>query len=157
MNGRSTRLVVTCLGKVWDFLKEEKFFAMIIPKDYGGLDFSSYANSEVVRTIASRSLVAAVTVMVPNSLGPAELLMQFGTEEQRDFWLPRLADGRELPMLCPDQHGGWLRCCLYGRSRCRLQGYLRRRRGCRHPPELGQALHHPGSGGDRTWPGIQAL
>jgi len=83
--------------EVWEFLKREKFFAMIIPKDYGGLEFSAFANSEVVRTVASRSLVAAVTVMVPNSLGPAELLMQFGTQEQRDFWLPRLADGRELP------------------------------------------------------------
>lgn len=82
---------------VWDYLKREKFFAMIIPRAYGGLEFSPYANSEVVRKIASRSLVAAVTVMVPNSLGPGELLLQFGTEEQRAFWLPRLADGRELP------------------------------------------------------------
>ncbi|HAD04319.1 MAG TPA: acyl-CoA dehydrogenase [Desulfuromonas sp.] len=83
--------------EVWDYLKREKFFAMIIPRAYGGLEFSPYAHSEVVRKIASRSLVAAVTVMVPNSLGPGELLMQFGTEEQRAFWLPRLADGRELP------------------------------------------------------------
>ncbi len=83
--------------EVWAFLKQHKFFAMIIPKQYGGLEFSAYANSEVIRTIASRSLVAAVTVMVPNSLGPGELLMEFGTETQRDYWLPRLADGRELP------------------------------------------------------------
>ena len=83
--------------EVWEFLKREKFFAMIIPKAYGGLEFSSYANSEVIRTIASRSLVTAVTVMVPNSLGPGELLLQYGTEAQRDFWLRRLADGRELP------------------------------------------------------------
>ncbi len=82
---------------VWEFLKREKFFAMIIPREFGGLEFSAFANSEVVRKIASRSLVAAVTVMVPNSLGPAELLMQFGTDEQRHYWLPRLADGRELP------------------------------------------------------------
>jgi len=84
-------------AEVWDFLKQEKFFTMIIPKEYGGLDFSAYANSEVIRRIASRSLVAAVTVMVPNSLGPGELLMMFGTDAQRDHWLPRLADGRELP------------------------------------------------------------
>jgi acyl-CoA dehydrogenase len=83
--------------EVWEYLKQEKFFAMIIPKQYGGLEFSAYANSEVIRTITSRSLVAAVTVMVPNSLGPAELLMLFGTKAQQDHWLPRLADGRELP------------------------------------------------------------
>jgi acyl-CoA dehydrogenase len=83
--------------EVWDYLQREKFFAMIIPRKYGGLEFSAFANSEIIRTIASRSLVAAVTVMVPNSLGPGELLLQFGTEEQRNYWLPRLADGRELP------------------------------------------------------------
>ena len=82
---------------VWEFLKQHKFFAMIIPKGYGGLEFSPFANSEVIRRVASRSVVAAVTIMVPNSLGPGELLMQFGTDEQRDYWLPRLADGRELP------------------------------------------------------------
>ncbi len=82
---------------VWDFLLQEKFFAMIIPKRFGGLEFSAYANSEVVRRVASRSVVAAVTVMVPNSLGPGELLMLFGTEQQQNYWLPRLADGRELP------------------------------------------------------------
>lgn len=83
--------------EVWEFLKQEKFFAMIIPRKYGGLEFSAFANSEVIRTIASRSLVAAVTVMVPNSLGPAELLILFGNEDQQNYWLPRLADGRELP------------------------------------------------------------
>lgn len=65
--------------EVWDFVKREKFFGMIIPKEFGGLGFSPYAHSEVVRKISSRSLVAAVTVMVPNSLGPGELLMRFGT------------------------------------------------------------------------------
>ncbi|MEX1146900.1 MAG: acyl-CoA dehydrogenase, partial [Sphingomonadales bacterium] len=73
------------------------FFAMIIPEKYGGLEFSAYANSEVIRKVASRSLVGAVTVMVPNSLGPGELLMQFGTQAQRDYWLPRLARGEEIP------------------------------------------------------------
>lgn len=82
---------------VWDFLKQQRFFAMIIPKVYGGLEFSKFANSEVIRRIASRSVVAAVTVMVPNSLGPGELLMEYGTDQQREYWLPRLADGRELP------------------------------------------------------------
>src|SRR5229473_3875849 len=74
-----------------------KFFGMIIPKEYGGLGFSPYAHSEVVRKISSRSVTAAVTVMVPNSLGPGELLMRFGTKDQQQQWLPRLADGREIP------------------------------------------------------------
>jgi acyl-CoA dehydrogenase len=66
--------------EVWDFIKRHKFFGMIIPKQYGGLGFSPYAHSEVVRKLSSRSLTAAVTVMVPNSLGPGELLMRFGTQ-----------------------------------------------------------------------------
>jgi acyl-CoA dehydrogenase len=81
----------------WDFLKANRFFGMIIPKAYGGLGFSAYAHSEVVRKISTRSVAAAVVTMVPNSLGPGELLMQFGTDAQRDYWLPRLADGREVP------------------------------------------------------------
>ncbi len=83
--------------QTWDFIKRERFLGMIIPKVYGGLEFSAYAHSEVVRKISTRSVAAAVTVMVPNSLGPGELLMKFGTEEQREKWLPRLADGREIP------------------------------------------------------------
>ena len=83
--------------EVWDFLKAKKFFAMIIPKKYGGLGFSAYAHSEVIRTLSTRSLSTAVTAMVPNSLGPGELLHQFGTQAQQDYWLPRLADGREIP------------------------------------------------------------
>ncbi|PSO16396.1 acyl-CoA dehydrogenase [Bradyrhizobium sp. MOS003] len=82
---------------VWHFIKREKFFGMIIPKEFGGLGFSPYAHSEVVRKISTRSIAAAVTVMVPNSLGPGELLMHFGTKEQRERWLPRLADGRDIP------------------------------------------------------------
>ncbi|HLH97793.1 MAG TPA: acyl-CoA dehydrogenase [Xanthobacteraceae bacterium] len=83
--------------EVWDFLKAHKFFAMIIPKSYGGLGFSAYAHSEVIRKLSTRSISAAVTAMVPNSLGPGELLLQFGTKAQQDYWLPRLADGREIP------------------------------------------------------------
>lgn len=83
--------------KVWTFIKKKKFFGMIIPKRYGGLGFSAFAHSEIVRRISSRSLVTGVTVMVPNSLGPGELLLQFGTDEQRDHWLPRLARGTEVP------------------------------------------------------------
>ena len=83
--------------EVWAFLKREGFFAMIIPKSYGGREFSAIANSTIVSRIATRSLTAAVTVMVPNSLGPGELLMHYGTQEQKDYWLPRLVDGREIP------------------------------------------------------------
>lgn len=83
--------------EVWTFLRENRFFGMIIPKSHGGMGFSAFAHSEIVRFISTRSVAAAVTVMVPNSLGPGELLQQFGTDEQKDYWLPRLADGRELP------------------------------------------------------------
>lgn len=82
---------------VWDFIRREGFFGMIIPREYGGLGFSPYAHSEVVRRLSVRSITAAVTVMVPNSLGPGELLLHFGTEEQRQYWLPRLARGEEVP------------------------------------------------------------
>lgn len=83
--------------ELWRFMREKKFFGMIIPKKYGGLGFSAFAHSEVIRTLSSRSNTGAVTVMVPNSLGPGELLMQFGTDPQRDYWLPRLARGEEIP------------------------------------------------------------
>ncbi len=83
--------------EVWAFIKHNKFFGMIIPKEHGGLGFSPFAHSEVVRKISTRSLAAAVTVMVPNSLGPGELLMRFGTREQQDRWLPRLASGHDIP------------------------------------------------------------
>ncbi len=83
--------------EVWEFLKRERFFSLIIPRDYGGRQFSSLAQSAVVAKVSTRSLSAAVSVMVPNSLGPGELLMKYGTDEQKDYWLPRLADGREIP------------------------------------------------------------
>ncbi|WP_261835653.1 acyl-CoA dehydrogenase [Vibrio ishigakensis] len=83
--------------EVWDYLKQERFFSLIISKEFGGRDFSSLANSTIVTKIASRSLSAAVTVMVPNSLGPGELLSHYGTEEQKNYWLPRLANGEDIP------------------------------------------------------------
>jgi len=83
--------------EVWGFIKREGFFAIIIPKSYGGLEFSAYAHSCVIQKIASRSSAAAVTVMVPNSLGPAELLMAYGTDDQKNYYLPRLAIGEEVP------------------------------------------------------------
>ncbi len=83
--------------EVWDYLRKEGFFAMIIPKSFGGREFSAIANSTIVSRISTRSLSAAVTVMVPNSLGPGELLMHYGTQDQKDYWLPRLADGTDIP------------------------------------------------------------
>ena len=82
---------------VWQFIKDKGFLGMIIPKKYGGLGFSALAHSAVVTKLSTRSNAAAVTVMVPNSLGPAELLLHFGTEEQKNHYLPRLAKGLEIP------------------------------------------------------------
>ncbi|RZM80003.1 acyl-CoA dehydrogenase [Pseudoalteromonas rubra] len=83
--------------EVWQYLKEKGFFAFIIPEKFGGKAFSAQANSAIVAQIATRSLSTAVTVMVPNSLGPAELLLHFGTPQQQQTWLPKLADGSALP------------------------------------------------------------
>lgn len=83
--------------EVWDYIKQHKFCGMIIPKRYGGLEFSEYAHSEAVMKISSRSSTAAVTVMVPNSLGPAKLLLAYGAEQQKNHYLPRLAKGLEIP------------------------------------------------------------
>jgi len=82
---------------VWNYLKENRFFGMIIPKEYGGLGFSALAHSAVVQKLASHSQVLAISTMVPNSLGPAELILHYGTDEQKKHYLPRLADGREIP------------------------------------------------------------
>lgn len=89
------------MGKIpeeyMDFIKLHKFFGLCIPKQYGGLGYSHLLHSKVVERIASCSIPVAVTVMVPNSLGPAELLLKYGTTEQKDYWLPRLATGEEIP------------------------------------------------------------
>lgn len=81
----------------WAYIKDKGFLGMIIPKRYGGLEFSAYAHSQVVTRLSTRSSALAVSVMVPNSLGPAELLLQYGTEAQKDHYLPRLAKGLEIP------------------------------------------------------------
>ena len=83
--------------EIWDFLKKKGFFAMIIPKRYGGLEFSAYAHSCVLVKLSSRSATVSSTVAVPNSLGPGELLLHYGTEEQKNHYLPRLARGEDLP------------------------------------------------------------
>ncbi len=82
---------------VWDYFKKEKFLGMVIPKEYGGLGFSAMAHGEVIMKLATRSIPTCISVMVPNSLGPAELLTHYGTDAQKKKWLPRLATGEELP------------------------------------------------------------
>lgn len=82
---------------VWDYLKKEGFFALIIPKQYGGKEFSAYAHSCIINKLSSHSGALGVTVMVPNSLGPAELLLEYGTEKQKAYYLPRLARGEDIP------------------------------------------------------------
>ena len=84
-------------AQVWQFIKDKGFLGMIIPKKYGGLGFSALAHSAVVMKLSTRSSAAAITVMVPNSLGPGELLLHYGTEAQKDHYLPRLAKGQEVP------------------------------------------------------------
>ena len=83
--------------EAWEFIKRERFWSMIIPKQYGGLGFGRYAQSSILTKLSSRSITLGVTVMVPNSLGPGELLVHYGTEEQKSHYLPRLARGEEIP------------------------------------------------------------
>lgn len=82
---------------VWEFIKQNKFFGLIIPKEYGGLGFSALAHSEILAKLAGKSITVASTVSVPNSLGPAELLLRYGTTEQKNHYLPNLATGKEVP------------------------------------------------------------
>src|SRR4026209_1296845 len=82
---------------IWQFIKDKGFLGMIIPKRYGGLEFSALAHSAVVMKLSTRSAATAISVMVPNSLGPAALLLHYGTDEQKDHYLPRLAKGLEIP------------------------------------------------------------
>jgi len=81
----------------WDYIKKHKFFGLVIPKQYGGLGFSEQAHAAIVTRISTRSVTAAVTVMVPNSLGPGKLIKNYGTQEQKDYYLPRLASGEDVP------------------------------------------------------------
>jgi acyl-CoA dehydrogenase len=83
--------------EVWEYLKRERFFGMVIPKEYGGRGFSALMHSTAVVKIATRSVTTAVNTMVPNSLGPGELIVHYGTDEQKNYYLPRLARGEEMP------------------------------------------------------------
>ncbi|MEL6904607.1 MAG: acyl-CoA dehydrogenase [Planctomycetota bacterium] len=91
--------------KVWQYLKNEGFFGLIIPKEYGGKGFSASMNSAVVSKLSSRSGPLGITVMVPNSLGPAELLTHYGTDEQKEHYLPRLARGEDMPCFALTEPG----------------------------------------------------
>ncbi len=90
---------------VWDMIKKEKFLGMIIPREYGGLAFSAMAHSEVIMKVSSRSVPSSISIMVPNSLGPAELLIHYGTEAQKRHFLPRLASGEEIPCFALTEPG----------------------------------------------------
>lgn len=83
--------------EMWSFIKENGFFALIIPKKFGGKQFSAYAHSQILTKISGHSITVSSTIAVPNSLGPAELLLEYGTEEQKNYYLPRLAKGEEVP------------------------------------------------------------
>jgi len=83
--------------EIWTFIKDNGFLGMVIPKEFGGLGFSAHAHSAVITKLSSVSVTAAVSVMVPNSLGPAELLVHYGTAEQKNHYLPRLAKGEDIP------------------------------------------------------------
>ncbi|WP_035889883.1 acyl-CoA dehydrogenase [Legionella norrlandica] len=91
--------------KVWNYIKESGFLGLVIPKEYGGKGFSARAHSDIVMKIATRSGVAAVTVMVPNSLGPGELINYYGTDEQKSYYLPRLAKGVDIPCFALTEPG----------------------------------------------------
>jgi acyl-CoA dehydrogenase len=91
--------------EVWDFMKAKGFFGLIIPESYGGMGFTASETSAVISKLSSRSMPLGITAMVPNSLGPAELLHQYGTQAQKDHYLPRLADGREIPCFALTEPG----------------------------------------------------
>src|SRR5690606_33741650 len=94
-------------AEVWSYIKKQRFMGMIVPKEFGGYGFSALCHSEVIQKLSSRSIPLAVTVMVPNSLGPAELLIHYGTEKQKQYYLPRLASGDEIPCFAlTEPHAG---------------------------------------------------
>ena len=138
----STGSCATCRPRSGTSSRRTSSSRMIIPKEYGGLGFSAYAHSEVIRKLSTRSICAAVTAMVPNSLGPGELLLQFGTKAQQDYWLPRLADGERDPCfgLTSPEAGSDAASMIDSGVVCR--GTWRGPRGARHQAQLAQALHH---------------
>jgi hypothetical protein len=140
-------------AEVWQYIKDKGFLGMIIPKEYGGKGFSAYAHSQVVTKLSTRSSAPAVTVMVPNSLGPAELLLHYGTPEQKQHYLPRLASGEEIPAfaLTSPWAGSDAASIPDAGVVCKGSG---RAGSARHARHLRQALHHAGAGVHRVRPGL---
>jgi hypothetical protein len=142
--------------EAWEFIKRERFWSMIIPKQYGGLGFGamrSPPSSPSCRAAASRS----GSPSVPNSLGPGELLVHYGTEEQKNHYLPRLARGEEIPCFGLTSPRGRFRCRLDHRYRRGVPRLLAGARVRRHPPELLQALHHARARGHGHRPCLPAV
>ena len=142
---------------VWQFIKDKGFLGMIIPKQYGGLGFSALAHSAVVMKLSTRSSTAAISVMVPNSLGPAELLLHYGTDEQKNHYLPRLAKGLEIPcfaLTSPEAGSDAGSIPDYGIV---CKGTWQGKRSARHARHLGQALHHARAGRDAARARVPAL
>jgi len=142
---------------VWQFIKDRGFLGMIIPREYGGLGFSAYAHSEVVTRLSTRSGTLAVSVLVPNSLGPGELLLHYGTEAQKRHYLPRLAKGLEIPCFALTNPKCRLRRCIDPRPRHRLLGRARRPTRARALAHLGEALHHARPRRDDSGVGLPRL
>ena len=140
--------------QVWEFLKTQGFFAMIIPKKYGGLEFSAYAHSCVLAKIASRSATASSTVAVPNSLGPAELLNHYGTEEQKNYYLPRLARGEEVPCFALTGPRAGSDAASIPDTGIVCRGTYQGREVARAAAQLLQALHHARAGRDGHRPRV---
>ena len=129
--------------EVWDVHQDRSgFFAMIIPRRYGGLEFSAYAHSCVLIKIASRARTASSTIAVPNSLGPAELLLHYGTEEQKNHYLPRLARGEEVPCFALTGPRAGSDAASIPDTGIICKGQWQGARDRRHPAEFLQALHH---------------
>ena len=143
--------------QVWDFIKSKGFFAMIIPKKYGGLQFSAYAHSCVLIKVASRSATASSTIAVPNSLGPAELLLHYGTEEQKNYYLPRLARGEEIPCFALTGPRAGSDAAALPDTGIVCKGTVAGARDRGPEAQLLQALHHARPDRDRHRPGISSL
>ena len=150
--------LATCRPRSGTFSSAQKFFAMIIPKEYGGLGFSASAHSEVIRKLSTRSTSGGGhRDGAELARARANCCMQFGTKAQQDYWLPRLADAQRDSLLRIDQPGGGLGCRLDDRFRRGLPRHLARPRGPRHQAQLAQALHHAGADRDRARACLQAL
>ncbi len=137
--------------ELWAYLKEHRFFAMIIKKEYGGLEFSAYAQARVLQKLSGVSGILAITVGVPNSLGPGELLQHYGTEEQL-FAAPGSRPGD--PVLRADQPGSGFRCRRHSGYRRRLHGRMAGPAGAGYAPDLEQTLYHPCAYRHRTGAGV---